>query len=594
MQPFPAMFLLLLLTVSLPLTHSTSPERFFKPSSPPLSSSHKPKPKSKEYFELTHPLPSDRLKPSCELHIIQHSFANTMNQPPYSTPYFPPFQCPPPWSHVALEFHVKSKGDQHDRISALWLGGSELLRTSTAEPGKRGIFWKVRKDITRYSSLLQQNNLNFTVMLENIVDDIYTGVYHVDVTLYFYTDNAIKVPFTGITQNLIAPALQLPFFGDKSMYDPPADLIIPISASDSTKGYWFIVEGDLDVKFEKVRFPLNTRKVVLELYVSFHGTDEFWYSNPSSSYIRMNNMSNPRGNGAFREVFVSIDGKLVGSEMPFPVIFTGGINPLFWKPIVAIGAFNLPSYDFDLTPFLGMVLDDEDHVFGVGVTDGIEYWLVDANLHIWLDSSSTIVEAKNVVNVYPASEISRGEEFQSLDGSFEIKAEKFTRIEGWVKSSSGNLTTSILQEVKFRSAIKFKRKGTYNTVKQNIEVRREARVLNDVGGLVSRVIVKRKYPLKVITVTLPGLKNDTFMLVTNVTHAVNERIKNGKLSSHVINKQVSNGWMEVRDHSVLSGEAMTNQTYVCRDELGCYVRTVGTLNGRLVKDDTAYACPSLM
>jgi hypothetical protein len=241
-----------------------------------------------------------------------------------------------------------------------------------------------------------------------------------------------------------------------------------------------------------------------------------------------------------------------------------------------------------------MVLDDEDHVFGVGVTDGIEYWLVDANLHIWLDSSSTIVEAKNVVNVYPASEISRGEEFQSLDGSFEIKAEKFTRIEGWVKSSSGNLTTSILQEVKFRSAIKFKRKGTYNTVKQNIEVRREARVLNDVGGLVSRVIVKRKYPLKVITVTLPGLKNDTFMLVTNVTHAVNERIKNGKLSSHVINKQVSNGWMEVRDHSVLSGEAMTNQTYVCRDELGCYVRTVGTLNGRLVKDDTAYACPSLM
>ena len=378
------------------------------------------------------------------------------------------------------------------------------------------------------------------------------------------------------------------------MYDPPADLIIPISASGSTKGYWFIVEGDLDVKFEKVRFPLNTRKVVLELYVSFHGTDEFWYTNPSNSYIRMNNSSDPRGNGAFREVFVSIDGKLVGSEMPFPVIFTGGINPLLWKPVVAIGAFNLPSYDFDLTPFLGMVLDEKDHVFSIGVTDGIKYWLVDANLHIWLDSSSTIVEAKNVVNIYPESEISRSEEFQSLDGSFEIKAEKFTRLEGWVKSSSGNLTTSILQEVKFTSAIKFKRKGTYKTFKQNIEVRREAKVLNDVGGLVSRVIVKRKYPLKVITVTLPGSNNDTCVLVTNVTHAVNERIKNGKLSSHVINKQVSNGWMEVRDHSVLSGEAMTNQTYVYRDELGCYVRTVATLNGRLVKDNTAYACPSLV
>ncbi|KAG5240000.1 peptide-N4-(N-acetyl-beta-glucosaminyl)asparagine amidase [Salix suchowensis] len=574
MHPFPALFLLLFLTTCPPLTRSTSPDRFSKPSSPPLSSSHKPKPKpkSKEHFELTHPLPSDSLTPSCKLHIIQHSFADTVNQPPYSTPYFPPFHCPPPWSHVTLEFHVKSKGYQHDRISALWLGGSELLRTSTAEPGQRGIFWKVRKDITRYSSLLQQNYLNFTVMLENNVNDIYTGVYHADVTLYFYADNAIKFP------------LQLPFFGDKSMYDPPADLIIPISASDSRKGYWFIVEGDFDVKFEKVRFPLNTRKVVLELYVSFHGTDEFWYTNPSNSYIRMNNSSNPRGNGAFREVFVSIDGKLVGSEMPFPVIFTGGINPLLWKPVVAIGAFNLPSYDFDLTPFLGMVLDEKDHVFSIGVTDGIKYWLVDANLHIWLDSSSTIVEAKNVVNIYPESEISRSEEFQSLDGSFQIKAEKFTRLEGWVKSSSGNLTTSILQEVKFTSAIKFKRKGTYKTFKQNIEVRREA----------NRVIVKRKYPLKVITVTLPGSKNDTSVLVTNVTHAVNERVKNGKLSSHVINKQVSNGWMEVRDHSVLSGESMTNQTYVCRDELGCYVRTVATLNGRLIKDNTAYACPSLV
>jgi hypothetical protein len=377
------------------------------------------------------------------------------------------------------------------------------------------------------------------------------------------------------------------------MYDPPADLIIPISASDSTKGYWFIIESELDVKFEKVRFPLNTRKVVLELYVSFHGNDEFWYSNPSNSYIRMNNLSTPRGNGAFREVFVTIDGKLVGSEMPFPVIFTGGINPLFWEPVVAIGAFNLPSYDFDLTPFLGMLLDGKDHVFGIGVTDGIEYWLVDANLHVWLDTASTVVEAKNVVNINPASEISRREGFQSLDGSFEIKAEKFTRLEGWVKSSSGNLTTSITQEVRLRSSIRFRKNGSYKVVKQSIKVRREAKVLNDVGGLVSRVIVRKKYPLKVITVTLPGLKNDTSILVTNVTHEVNERIRIGKLSSHVNNKQVSNGWMEVKDHSVLSGEVMTNQTYVCRDEFGCYVRIVAALNGTLIKDDSANVCPSV-
>ncbi|KAJ6902343.1 hypothetical protein NC651_019968 [Populus alba x Populus x berolinensis] len=430
--------------MSLPLTHSTSPERFFKPSSPPLSSSHKPKPKpkSKEYFELTHPLPSDHLKPSCELlhhpaFICQHNEPASLLHPILSTIPMPPslVPCSP---RIPRQIQRRSTRP-HLRLMARWLRAPPHQHGPNPENAVSS--GRFEKDITRYSSLLNKTTLTLLSCSK--------------------TSLTISTPASTMLTSLSI------FYTDKRHQG---------SLSDSTKGYWFIVEGDFDVKFEKVRFPLNTRKLVLELYVSFHGTDEFWYSNPSSSYIRMNNMSNPRGNGAFREVFVSIDGKLVGSEMPFPVIFTGGINPLRERSCFS-------------------VLD---------VTDGIEYWLVDANLHFWLDSSSTIVEAMNVVNVYPASEISRGEEFQSLDGLFEIKAEKFTRIEGWVKSSSGNLTTSILQEVKFRSAIKFKKKGTYNTVKQNIEVRREARVLNDVGGLV---------------------------------------------------------------------EAMTNQTYVSRDELGCYVRT---------------------
>ncbi|KAJ6718093.1 PEPTIDE-N4-(N-ACETYL-BETA-GLUCOSAMINYL)ASPARAGINE AMIDASE A PROTEIN [Salix purpurea] len=498
MHPFPTLFpLLLLVTTSLPLARSTSPDHFFKPSSPLLSSSPAPAPESepKEYFELTHPLPSDRLTlimraPGHQPFICQYNQQTSLLHPILPTTRLSPLRGP------TLPSNSTSNPKGTNTIASPPYGSVAPSSSAPAllSRANKGIFWNVRKDITKYSSLLVQNYLKFTLMLENIVNDIYTGVYHVNVTLYFYKDNAVEVPLAFKNQNLIAPVLQLPLFGDKSMYDPPADLIIPISAPDSSKGYWFIIESELDVKFDKVRVPLNTRKVVLELYVSFHGNDEFWYSNPSNSYIRMNNLSTPRGNGAFREVFVTIDGKLVGSEMPFPVIFTGGINPLFWEPVVAIGAFNLPSYDFDLTPFLGMLLDGKDHVFGIGVTDGIGYWLVDANLHVWLDTASTVVEAKNVVNICPASQISRSEQYQSLDGSFEIKAEKFTRLEGWVRSSSGNLTTSITQEVRLRSSIRFRKNGTYKAVKQNIKVRREAKVLNDMGGLVSRVIVRGRYP----------------------------------------------------------------------------------------------------
>ncbi|KAG8644863.1 hypothetical protein MANES_10G009200v8 [Manihot esculenta] len=429
-----SLLLLLLTVISFPLTQSSAPDHFFRPSSakpkPTLSGSE-----YKQFFELNHPQPSDHLKPSCSLHIIHHTFGNTINRPPFSTPYSPPSDCPPPWLHVALEFRANSRGDQYDRISGLWLDGAELLRTSTAEPTESGIFWIVRKDITRYSYLLSKRNVNFTIMLENVVNSIYTGVYHVDVVIFFYKDAAVRASVTRGDHISISP--NRGGFGAKGVYESPADLIIPISSFRNDKGYWFIIDGDSDVHFRKLRFPANTRRAVLELYVSFHGNDEFWYSNPSNTYIRMNNLTTLRGNGAFREVFVTIDGMFVASEVPFPVIFTGGINPLFWEPAVAIGAFDLPTYDFDLTPTLGVLLDGKDHVFGIGVNDGISYWLVDANLHLWLDTGAASVEAKSVHYQNPGSSIKRREEFRNLDGSFAIKGKRKTHLTGWIKSSAG-------------------------------------------------------------------------------------------------------------------------------------------------------------
>ncbi|CAN1172921.1 Peptide-N4-(N-acetyl-beta-glucosaminyl)asparagineamidase A [Linum perenne] len=586
----------LLILLVQPTQSSISPDRFLRPQSPPsLSESHKPQ----QFIELAHPLPSDKLTPPsspCTLHVIHHSFADTIGGPPFSTAYHPPIKCSFPWSHVALELRVTSRGDQYDRISGLWLGGSEILRTSTAEPTSQGIFWKVRKDITRYTSLLLQTNLNLTMMLENIVNDVYTGVYHVDVFFLFYRADAVSAPFrTGSVAEVRVLQEESGGLGAQATNESPADLIIPISSSNGyEKGFWFVIDGESDVHSKEVRFPPNTRKAVLELYISFHGNDEFWYSNPLNSYIRVNNLTTARGNGAYREVFVTIDGKVVASEVPFPVVFTGGINPLFWNPVVAIGAFNLPSYDHDLSPVLGLVLDGKAHTIGVGVSDGISYWLVDANLHIWLDGGSSKVEAKSVVHDSPASYITREEEFHLLDGSFEIKGKRRTLMVGWVKWSGGNHTTSVSQEYKFRSIISFKRNGTMKTVNQRIKVKKEVTVRNELDELVSRVKIKRRYPIKMISATLPGSKPDTYLAITNVSHAFLERHVNGEGKRNVYNKQVSNGWMEVKDHDVLDGGANTNQTLRCRDdELSCFVWSVSAVDGKLVKNDTSSVCPSV-
>ena len=213
----------------------------------------------------------------------------------------------------------------------------------------------------------------------------------------------------------------------KDVDESPADLIIPIS-DDGERGFWFKVESEKDLHSRSIKIPRNSRRAVLELYVSFHGDDEFWYTNPPNSYITANGLKTGRGNGAYREVYVTIDGQVVGWEVPFPVIFTGGINPLFWEPVVAIGAFNLPSYDMDLTPFLGKLLDGKEHTFAIGVAQGISYWLVNANLHLWLDHESQVVTASHVVHPIPETIIERQEEFTGLDGEFEVEAEKETQV----------------------------------------------------------------------------------------------------------------------------------------------------------------------
>ncbi|MCE3049501.1 Peptide-N4-(N-acetyl-beta-glucosaminyl)asparagine amidase A [Datura stramonium] len=122
-------------------------------------------------------------------------------------------------------------------------------------------------------------------------------------------------------------------------FDSGADLILPISRNmPLNDGLWFEVENSTDVLSKEFKIPQNAYRAVLEIYVSFHENDEFWYSNPPNDYISANNLTDTPGNGAFREIVVSVDDVMVGAVWPFTVIYTGGVNPLLWRPSVEIGS----------------------------------------------------------------------------------------------------------------------------------------------------------------------------------------------------------------------------------------------------------------
>ncbi|GJT65097.1 peptide-N(4)-(N-acetyl-beta-glucosaminyl) asparagine amidase A-like protein [Tanacetum coccineum] len=525
-----------------------------------------------------------------------------------------PHHAQPPSSPTTLSptpttFHLSQSATPHHppRVTGPTPSSASKLKTSTAQPDGDVIFWNVRKDVTKYGYVLKKDDVTVSVMLENIVNEEFTGVYYVNVSLDFYQLNAVKSLLSSVLDlgggkvsrklsSVNAVKLPLDSVGGEELglypYDKAADVIVPISVSNGVnEGFWFRIKDEFDVKTKDVEFSKKTYKAVLEVYVSFHGDDEFWYMNPSDEYVERNGLDTGRAHGAYREVLVTIDGVLVGGVVPFPVIFTGGINPLFWEPVVSIGAFDLPSYDIDLTPFLGMVLDGKSHRIGIQVADGISFWLVDANLHIWLDRSD--VKAEIVKSKVPAMEIERENEFVLLDGEFEIEGERESEVTSWVNSSIGNLKTVFSEKTKFKNKIKYKDQGTKKELDQSYKRKTKLKITNEYGLLIESLEVKIKHPLTVSTETKPGSEKDTSVMTTKVEQERNEKYYGDKISRVLSHKQNCTGLMMVKGHDVLSGSADNHQNYNYQDEFGCYSRKVDVVSGDVVGDVTSSVCNNL-
>ncbi|KAK8928571.1 hypothetical protein KSP39_PZI017512 [Platanthera zijinensis] len=578
-----AVLFLLLLILFFPYYASPFPDRFLLPALPPSI-------EPQQYLDPTLPpfLPPTAIS-FCSISALNHSFANTYGLPPATANFLLPAACPPPWSRVVLDLSVSCHGDQYDRIAAIWIDGAEILRTSTAEPTASGVFWTVRKDITRYSSILRRpGGVNLSMMMENIVDEVYTGIYKTNVSLEFYPDSDEDDDDDDRSDLDDEQVKLIP------LLDDPADVILPVSSQNSSSGFWFRIQNQSESHFSRIKIPQNTFRAVLEVYHSFHSNDEFWYSNPPDAYIKENNLTTERGNGAFREIFATIDGRFAGVILPFPVIFAGGINPLFWSPVVAIGAFDLPSYNLDLSPFLELLLDGEYHSIGFGVTDGISFCLVDANLHLWLDSYSETVTAKLVRYESPPLSVARTNKFLHLNGTFKIDAERKIHFSGWLNSSMGNLTTDVNQKVKFKSSVEFQNDGNYKAVHLKSKFKTEVKIKNSEDVILSRFSHKFKYPLMILTETLPGM-NNTYKLTTNLTHTLYEgaaffMLEKLMTSKILSDKQEASGWMEVQDHSVLSGSARSQQVYQYLDGEKCYKRDLKAEDGMLLDDSVSNAC----
>uniref|UniRef100_A0A0E0JFE9 Peptide N-acetyl-beta-D-glucosaminyl asparaginase amidase A N-terminal domain-containing protein n=1 Tax=Oryza punctata TaxID=4537 RepID=A0A0E0JFE9_ORYPU len=535
------------------------------------------------YFEVDRPLrPPPGSSGPCSTLLLSHSFGFTYTKPPVTAAYSPP-DClaaagggASAISLAVLEWRATCRGVQFDRIFGIWLNGVELLRSCTAEPRPNGIVWSVSKDVTKYASLLAAGNSTLAVYLGNLVNDQYTGVYHANITLHLYFST------TPASQPVPATA--------------PADIIVPISRSlPLNDGLWFQIQNATDVESASVTLPSNTYRAVLEVYVSFHGDDEFWYTHT------------PDGNGPFREVTVLVDGDLVGAVWPFPVIFTGGINPLLWRPITGIGSFNLPTYDIELTPFLAKMLDGKAHELGFAVTNAVDVWYVDGNLHLWLDPMSTATTASLVSYDAPRLAVNTSHTTSmtsQLDGPneqyyYHTTASRRISAAGWVESSShGRITTNATQTFAFENTYTFSGDGTAETVNQTTVADAAVSATDLAGAVLYSQQAHHNFPLYV---DIEAKQRQTSPHAADVTYTVAREYHETAIAAgrwlsgtpprrSLRNTQSGAVDVEMRDGNAVSATWGTRQTYSREATDGCYFRNVTSSGYSVAFDESDEVC----
>lgn len=332
---------------------------------------------------------------SCQVTVAEAQFRDFT---PYTGTYAPPKGCGDRWSKVVLRLEGNVKGRQFDRLGYLHIGGVEIFRTSTPQPSPDGIEWSVEKDVTRYSDTLRGSH-DVEMLIGNVVDDTYTGIIDVKVTLTFYAG----APDAKATPDRV------------------------LTLADGT-----------------LTTPRNSERVVAEVYAtgSGGGCEEYWYLTvPSNAPY-----SCQADGGPYREVQIKVDGQLAGIAAPFPTVWTGGwSNPFLWYVVPGPRAFDIKPIEYDLTPFAGILNDGRPHrveVSVVGVPAGQSGWSTPVNVLVWQDAKSKHVTGR--LTTHRTGDLTNSSTYTpGSEQRVDTEGDHRLTVAGYVDTSHGRVTTTV-------------------------------------------------------------------------------------------------------------------------------------------------------
>jgi hypothetical protein len=358
----------------------------------------------------------------------------------FSSKFFtftPPSACPGPWAKVVLEadFSIEA-GRQFDRTANIWVGGTNVYFGTTSEPSRTvARSWHIERDLTDYSALFN-NSQNGRVDLGNLVNSTFTSTLFGTAQLQFYP----------LSRHGQAP--------------DTADMVLPLSGSNT--GGTVFLSNTANALSANFNLPTNVERAYLDVIAQSQAGDEFWYTCVPNDVA---NELQSCGATGFRETEVTIDGQPAGVVPVYPWIYTGGIDPLLWRPIPGVQTLNFVPYRVDLTPFAGLLSNGKPHTVSVNVFNANSGFSTTATLLVFQDHGATQVTGavtKNTLAAAPTPTVTENlttDAGGNISGNVAVTSNRSFRLEGFVRTSHGRVDTSVEQNIRFSNSQDFNISG---------------------------------------------------------------------------------------------------------------------------------------
>ena len=492
--------------------------------------------------------------------------------------FTPPAGCPGPWAKVVLnaDFSIQA-GRQFDRTANIWIGGVNVYFGTTSEPsGTVARSWHIERDLTDYTALFNTTQSGH-VDLGNLVNSTFTSSLFGTAELQFYPlEHRGGAPIT-------------------------ADQVLAMT-SDPSAGTAFL-STPASTLSKTFTLPTNIERAYLDVVAQSQAGDEFWYTCvPNDVAGELQSC----GSTGFRETEVTIDGQPAGVAPVYPWIYTGGIDPLLWRPIPGVQTLNFVPYRVDLTPFAGLLSNGQPHQVALSVFNANNGFSTTATLLLFQDHGSNVVTGemtRNTIGSGPNPDVAENlttDPSGNITGTVSVTSARHFVVEGFVRTSHGRVDTTVKQDIGFSNSQSFNITNTafVQNITQHTDISSETTIHANGRGDSNRTLLQRfEWPLNLgfsFTINPDGSGAQTTTIKQQFLSLQTGKGDDGKDVFSVVSNTVTPSDTLLFDANFnITGSTgqQSSQQFFSRDSTnGCFSRTITASAGLLTSVTNGKGC----